>query len=138
MTAATPSPPSVFTLAERNQRRYQLYGAAPETPFYGEPLDVRVTIVGSVSQNMPAPISARARRSNVPNLTLIYDPIFATGRVRGFQQAADTYVRYIRVQPDPVNAPAVTVDYPLPPMPRLPVSPTLPTLEKPIRDAATV
>lgn len=146
------------TLAARNQQRYNLYGSLPETPFYAEPLDVRITILGAVSQNMPAPVSFQTETLKrwgwipseigstgrriptahvptgydvtagdlyVPNLTLIYDPVLATGRVRGFQQATDSYVRFDRVQPDPVNAPAVTVDYPLPPMPRLPVSPTL-------------
>jgi hypothetical protein len=61
----------------------------------------------------------------VPNLTIVYDPVLATGRTSGYRDLPDSYVRFERVQPDPVNNPAFTVDYPLPPMPRLPVSPTL-------------
>lgn len=36
------------------------YGAWPETPFFGEPLDVRVVIYGAVSENMPPPIGVQA------------------------------------------------------------------------------
>lgn len=46
--------------AQAQAERYQDYGSAPITPFYGEPIDVRVKIVGSVSQNMPAPMSQQA------------------------------------------------------------------------------
>lgn len=37
--------------------RLSEHGAHPETPFYGEPLAVKVSIVGSVTQNMPLPMS---------------------------------------------------------------------------------
>lgn len=146
------------TPAIRAAERLRLYGATPQTPFYGEPLDVKVTIVGAVSQNMPPAISAQteymrkwgwiprehgasgeliptvhvpigydvtAGNEWVPNLTIIYDPVLATGRYSGYQNVAGSFVRYRRVVPDPVNNPAFTIDYPLPPMPRLPVSPTL-------------
>lgn len=46
--------------AQAQAERYQNFGSAPITPFYGEPLDVKVKIVGSVSQNMPAPMSQQA------------------------------------------------------------------------------
>lgn len=36
------------------------FGNAPEVPFYGEPVDVRIRIDGSISQNMPPPISVQA------------------------------------------------------------------------------
>jgi len=47
-------------VAQAQAERYQNYGAAPITPFYGEPIDVRVRIVGAVSENMPAPMSQQA------------------------------------------------------------------------------
>ncbi len=40
--------------------RIRDYGSAPKTPFYSEPLDVRVQIMGSVSENMPLPASYQA------------------------------------------------------------------------------
>ncbi len=43
-----------------DQDRLDSYGASPQMPFYGEPLDVRVQIFGSVVQNMPVPISQQA------------------------------------------------------------------------------
>lgn len=52
----------------------------------------------------------------VPNLNIVYDPVLATGRITGFVNVPNSYVRSERVG---------TIDYPLPPMPRLPVSPTL-------------
>jgi hypothetical protein len=48
------------TNAERDQNRKEAFGAFPEMPFYGEPIDVRVQIIGSVSENMPPPISQQA------------------------------------------------------------------------------
>ena len=148
------------TPAERDLARLQQFGSYPETPFFGEPLDVRVQIIGSVSMNMPAPISQQSEwlkkwgwipreqgitgrlipsahvpagynitsggtNQFVPNLTLIHDPMMITGRSTGYRDVPDSFVRFNRIQPDPVNNPAFTVDYPLPPMPRLPVSPTL-------------
>ncbi len=148
------------TPAECAAERLARYGSHPETPFYGEPLDVRVQIIGSVSMNMPVPISQQSEwlkkwgwipreqgatgqlipsahvppgynitggggDQYVPNLTITYDPMLATGRTSGYRDLPDSYVRYLRLQPDPVNNPAFQVDYPLAPMPRLPVSPTL-------------
>lgn len=46
---------------ERAQReRTENFGTFPETPFYGEPLDVRITILGAVSENMPPPMDKQA------------------------------------------------------------------------------
>lgn len=47
--------------AERQQARLENYGNYPEAPFYGEPLDVRVTILGAISENMPPPITQQAQ-----------------------------------------------------------------------------
>ncbi|MGV3618791.1 MAG: hypothetical protein ACO1SV_25995 [Fimbriimonas sp.] len=139
-----------FTAADRNLRRYQDFGAYPVMPFYGEPLDVRIQIIGAVSENMPVPMSVQAEwmrkwgwiprehgssgvsipqahtlgtdlsvQNFVPNLTITYDPVLATGRQNGFATTSNA--------DDPVS-PALRMDdfgRPLPPLPRLPVSPTL-------------
>lgn len=138
---------SASTDDERNEIRLDKFGSSPWTPFYGEPIDVQITLYGSVSQNMPPTLAQNAeilkkwgwipRRlgatdqlipwshvpegyniSNsgsdewVPNITIIYDPVLATGRQRGYDISAP----YIRID---------EAGRPLPPMPRLPVSPTL-------------
>jgi len=36
------------------------FGAFPATPFYGEPLDIKVSVLGSVSENMPPPMSQQS------------------------------------------------------------------------------
>lgn len=41
-------------------QRYRDFGARPEVPFFGEPLNVRVSIIGAISENMPVPMSERA------------------------------------------------------------------------------
>lgn len=124
--------------AQANFLRFQRYGNTPAVPFYEEPLDVRVQIIGAVSENMPAPIAAQAAwmekwgwiprdlgstgltlaeqhtvgsdpASQVfPNFTITYDPVLATGTADGSNP--------LRVDPN---------GWILPPMPRLPVSPTL-------------
>jgi hypothetical protein len=125
------------------------FGAFPEAPFYGEPIDERVTIYGSVNENVTPPMSqqaewlkkwgwipiqegspnpaiaitipashqANAINGFAPNLSIVYDPVLATGRSEGFAPnngvGNDPYLR--------------TDNYgrPLAPMPRLPVSPAL-------------
>jgi hypothetical protein len=47
-------------LLTAQQRRYERFGTSPEVPFYGEPLAVRISIIGSISENMPAPMSMQA------------------------------------------------------------------------------
>lgn len=47
------------TVAAANEKRLVDFGTGPDAPFYGEPLDVRVEIVGSVSENMPPPVSVQ-------------------------------------------------------------------------------
>ena len=55
---------SGLTLAQaeirENRDRLEAYGTAPEAPFYGEPLDVRLNIVGSVAENLPPAASVQA------------------------------------------------------------------------------
>jgi hypothetical protein len=43
--------------AERDLARLEDFGSTPNTPFFGEPLDVRIQVYGSVSENMPPSIS---------------------------------------------------------------------------------
>jgi hypothetical protein len=50
------------TAVQQAQReRLENFGTFPETPFFGEPLDVRITIVGAITENMPQPMSVQAR-----------------------------------------------------------------------------
>ena len=138
--------------AQAQAERYQNFGAAPITPFYGEPLDVRVRIIGAVSQNMPAPMSQQAEWLKKWGWTP--RALGDTGRLipeqhvpTGFDLATDLYVPNLIISYDPAlgsgrawdpafsaqgpffwQNPAIRTDDDnrmLPPMPRLPVSPTL-------------
>lgn len=127
-------------LAQAQLDRYNDFGNSPEVPFYGEPLDVRVTIVGALSENMPAPMNQQAAWLRLwgfiplrnggsgrpvpdqhagglnladlvaPNLKITYDPVLASAFA---PNDATTPLRYNK------NGDL------LPPIPRLPVSPTL-------------
>jgi hypothetical protein len=133
---------------ERQLQRVRLFGAFPEMPFYGEPLDVRVTVLGAVSENMPPPISQQAEW--LRKWGWIPREQGASGRLipwthvpAGYDITAgnDLYVPNMRIVYDPSLAtgrvggfedtpqnPYIRMDNfgrPLPPMPRLPVSPTL-------------
>jgi len=125
------------------RKRFETFGAMPETPFYAEPLDVRVTILGAISENMPPPISQQAEWQKKWGWIPRY--IGATGRLIPQQHVptgynltganADLYVPNLILIYDPALA-TDTSDgttplrlnkdgWVLPPMPRLPVSPTL-------------
>ncbi len=52
---------SASAIQQALQDRQDNFGSSPETPFYGEPLDVRISIIGSISENMPAPIDQQAQ-----------------------------------------------------------------------------
>lgn len=43
-----------------NEERLKNFGTTPLTPFYGEPLDIKIRVVGSVTENMPPPMSQQA------------------------------------------------------------------------------
>ena len=131
-----------------NEQRLQNFGSVVDAPFYGEPLDVKVTVFGSVSENMPPPASVQAQweqkwgwipvqqgadtrqipaehqqngspgQPYVPNLSIVYDPMLATDRVEGFSATNNPTSADQYVRVDKYGRP-------LPPMPRLPVSPTL-------------
>lgn len=49
------------SLVVAQQKRFEDYGSTPETPFFGEPVPVKISIVGAISENMPAPISMAAQ-----------------------------------------------------------------------------
>lgn len=129
-------------LAQAQLERFEAFGNSPEVPFYGEPLDVRVSIIGAVSENMPAPISQQAewlqkwgwipRRLGGSGLT-----IPEQHRQNVNLLAAGSVVPNLTITYDPAlatgSASASETDpirvndegWLLPPMPRLPVSPTL-------------
>jgi hypothetical protein len=144
--------PRFGTVAGRDQyrrERFELNGNTPDVPFYGEPLDVRITIVGAVSENMPPPIAQQAEwikrwgwipryvgaterqipEQHIPrSLTNPgqFDPRYMTD-VR-------PYVPNLIINYDPQlalgtdrfgNSIRRSGIWTLPPMPRLPVSPTL-------------
>lgn len=134
------------TPAERQQARLDAFGSFPETPFYGEPNDVKVTIVGSVAENMPPPISQQAEWLRkwgwIPREHGATGELIPWSHVpQGFDIAnGDLYVPNLTVVYDSALAtarlngfddtlanPYIRVDNgrPLPPLPRLPVSPTL-------------
>lgn len=125
------------------RKRFEAFGSMPETPFYGEPLDVRVTILGAVSENMPPPIAQQAEWQKKWGWIPRY--IGATGQLIPQQHVPagyvltgatpDLYVPNLILTYDPALATdtsdgttpiRVNKDgWVLPPMPRLPVSPTL-------------
>jgi len=45
---------------DRNTIRLATFGASPQTPFYGEPIDARIVITGAVSENMPPTAAQQA------------------------------------------------------------------------------
>ena len=47
-------------IGQAQLQRYRDFGSRPEAPFFGEPLNCRVSILGSISENMPVPMSERA------------------------------------------------------------------------------
>ncbi len=149
-------PPSNLTAPQARDAadndRLNNYGSFPTTPFYGEPLDIKINIVGSVSENMPPPMSQQAewlkrwgwipRKQGAERIAPTVDreipiqhfPGLLTNDVR-----YDNYVPNIVITYDPALAAGRVMGFDntytylrtdsvgraLPPMPRLPVSPTL-------------
>ena len=52
---------SATAIQQAQQERLDNFGASADTPFYGEPLDVHITISGAISEAMPAPIDQQAQ-----------------------------------------------------------------------------
>jgi hypothetical protein len=135
------------TEAERRLARLENFGSYPWTPFYGEPLDVRIQIYGSISQNVTPPMSQQAqwlkRWGWIPGtLGATGVNIPASHVPPGYNLTTDRYVPNLIVSYDPVlatarpngfdddpatNPPIRTDNFgrALPPLPRLPVSQTL-------------
>jgi hypothetical protein len=137
--------------AQANRIRLESFGAAPSVPFYGEPLDVRVNIVGSVAENLPPPISVQSewirkwgwipRRIGATQVGIPWQHVPAsTPNDASNYLASRNFVPNLVIQYDPVlatgrlNTPNLNlavpirkdeIGRPLPPMPRLPVSPRL-------------
>lgn len=129
-------------LTAAQQRRFERFGNSPHVPFYAEPLDVKITVLGSVIENMPAPLSQQVewmkkwgwipRRLGGTGLTI------PRQHSAGYDLNSDLAVPNLQVVYDPALAtgsvpvgPAfdpIRVDdfgRTLPPVPRLPVSPKL-------------
>ncbi len=132
---------------ERRLARLENFGTGPDCPFYNEPLDVRVQIIGAVSENMPPPINQQSEwlkrwgwiprflgatgnyipGSHVPVTSPVTD-LTSTLLVPNLIISYDPTLGTAKVGNDPTNNPAVRTDAQgrtLPPIPRLPVSPTL-------------
>ncbi|MBL8066052.1 MAG: hypothetical protein JNM34_09365 [Chthonomonadaceae bacterium] len=130
--------------SEANLRRFELFGHTPAVPFYAEPLDVRVSIVGAISENMPAPISAQSEW--LKKWGWIPRQIGSTGlripnsHTSGLNPDTTPALPNLTMSYDPVFANGSVYDgsnnltlplradengWVLAPMPRLPVSPTL-------------
>jgi hypothetical protein len=134
--------------AEQDTSRLENYGSNPEFPFYGEPLDIRITITGAITQNMPVPIALQAESLRkwgwIPahhGSSTAYIPAQHVPSSYNVGPGNDLYVPNLFINYDPVLATAGTAGYTtagaanavrvddygrvLPPIPRLPVSPAL-------------
>ncbi|HRK21652.1 MAG TPA: hypothetical protein PLX06_07590, partial [Fimbriimonadaceae bacterium] len=136
--------------AVANQERRENFGSHPETPFYGEPLDVRISIIGSITENMPLPMSQQAEWLRkwgwIPRMQGSTNRLIPGRHVPpGIDiTLQDRYVPNLFLIHDPALATGRTSGYdvpvgsdtskyirrddygrPLPPMPRLPVSGSL-------------
>ena len=140
------------TTAEKDAIRLDKHGVYPTTPFAGEPLDVRISISGAVSENMPPPAAIQAewlkkwgwipRDLAATGLLLPQSHVPAGYTIDPSNAQASLVVPNLVVTYDPMlatgrsngfvldnslNTLIRTDDYgrPLAPMPRLPVSTTL-------------
>ena len=131
--------------------RLNSYGSFPEAPYYGEPIDAKITIYGAVSENRTPTISQSSRNtcasarldSDSAELTPNQNrhgsgkpPIIGTPNglyAPNLRIIYDPILGTGRVQGfapsnNPLTDPYLRTDVygrPLPPMPRLPVSPAL-------------
>ncbi|MBS1706696.1 MAG: hypothetical protein JST40_12550 [Armatimonadetes bacterium] len=134
-------------LANAQENRFRNFGSMPETPFYGEPQNVRIVISGSLAENMPAPISQQAEWQKLWGWMPRW--IGGSGKLLPAQHVpagydvtgnspANRYVPNLIIGYDPSLAFGTSLYSPtdpirttadgrwiLPPLPRLPVSPTL-------------
>lgn len=132
---------------ERRAVRLEKYGAYPGAPFYGEAPDVRVNIVGAISENMPPSMDEQSEwikklgwiprdlgasglripSQHVPSGVDINTTPWVPNLTLAYDPVLAT-ARAAGFNNDPVANPLVRVDdygRALPPLPRLPVSPAL-------------
>lgn len=131
---------SATNLDQAQRQRFELFGNTPSVPFFAEPLDVRVAIIGAISQNVPAPIAHQSQW--LQKWGWIPREIGGTGRLIPWQHvpalynlAAENAVPNFTLVFDPTfatgsadGANPMRVDgngWALSATPRLPVSPTL-------------
>ncbi len=129
---------------QANERRFELFGHTPSVPFYNEPLDVKISIFGSVSENMPAPINAQSEWLKkwgwIPRQLGSSGLRIPVSHTSGFDPNTVPAIPNLTVTYDPVLATSGVWDpvsssilplrvdengWSLAPMPKLPVSPTL-------------
>lgn len=97
------------TKAERDAARLAAYGATPDMPFYGEPIDVRVQVVGSVTENMPPPIGQQGEWLKkwgwIPRVHGATGQLIPGQHVpAGFNVSTDMYVPNLLISYDPALA----------------------------------
>lgn len=133
---------STIGAEQAQQERFEEFGHVPEAPFYGEPLNVRMTIFGSISENMPPSMGQQTEWLRkwgwMPYLIGATErPLPSLYIPEGYapEEGGIEYVPNINLIYDPMLLSCKTTDNQpirqdgygniLPPMPRLPVSPTL-------------
>ncbi|MBV6458016.1 MAG: hypothetical protein HONBIEJF_01138 [Fimbriimonadaceae bacterium] len=131
------------------RQRFEQYGNTPDVPFFGEPLDVRITVVGAVSENMPPAIAqqgewmkrwgwiprfAGASERQIPEQHVPRSLTNPNQFDPRYMDDTRPYAPNLIISYDPQLALATDSFgnmirrngiWALPPMPRLPVSPTL-------------
>jgi hypothetical protein len=139
------------TVAEKDQKRLEDFGSMPGMPFYGEAPDIRISIMGAVSENMPPTIDVQSEwmrkwgwipkdlgatgllipDQHVPRNSAYRGPSPSWGWVPNLTMSYDPVLATARssgYNNDPNQSPILRTDSygrPLPPLPRLPVSPAL-------------
>jgi hypothetical protein len=138
--------------ATKDFKRMEAFGSAPGFPFYGEPADVRISIIGSVSENMPPSMDVQSqwtekwgwipRDLGASGVTIPDQHVPRNSTYRGATAMNWLWVPNLTISYDPVLAtarpagfnndptanPLIRMDAygrALPPLPRLPVSPVL-------------
>jgi hypothetical protein len=93
---------------QRNARRMEEFGSSPTMPFYGEPLDNRIVIVGAISENMPPTATQQAEWIRkwgwIPRYQGATDQSIPAQHLPTGTAAAASYVPNIIVSYDPVLA----------------------------------
>ena len=127
-------------LKAAQEERYRIFGTSPEAPFYHEPLNIRITLLGSITENMPALMSQQAewmrkwgwmpgamsgtgKKLPVQHVPSGYDLAKNQDIVPNLMSVYDSILYEMQAGGEWIRKNS-DGDV-LPPMPRLPVSPTL-------------